>query len=44
VGESSSGNFNKVLDENIKDNPGLVIALIKKQDEIVNGIEKFLGQ
>jgi len=44
VGESSSGNFNKVLDENIKDNPRLVIALIKRQDEIVNGIEKFLRQ
>lgn len=44
VGESSSGNFNKVLEENIKDNEKLVIALIKRQEEIVNGIEKFLRQ
>jgi sporulation protein YhbH len=44
VGESSSGNFNRVLEEHIPEHDKLVIALIKRQDEIVNGIEKFLRQ
>ncbi|UCH89945.1 MAG: DUF444 family protein [Thermoplasmata archaeon] len=44
VGESSSGNFNKVLDEHFGENSKLVISLIKTQDEIVNGIERFLRQ
>jgi uncharacterized sporulation protein YeaH/YhbH (DUF444 family) len=44
VGESSSGNFNKVLEENIKDDEKLVISLIKTQDQIVEGIERFLRQ
>jgi sporulation protein YhbH len=44
VGESSSGNFNKVLEENITDNDRLIISLIKRQEEIVNGIENFLRQ
>jgi sporulation protein YhbH len=44
VGESSSGNFNKVLEENIRENERLVISLIKRQEEIVIGIENFLRQ
>jgi sporulation protein YhbH len=44
VGESSSGNFNKVLEERFGENSKLVVSIIKTQDEIVNGIERFLRQ